>query len=97
MEKLFHVVLTQNMDLYPSVLNFTATEYDEWLDQFGLLEGISEHVVHNMNIKTLTDNTVNLLFCYNLNYTEESNLYNLHRKSLCGWMYPFIKPILVRD
>ena len=41
MEKLFYVVLTQNMDWYPSVLNFSATEYDERLEQFGLLEGIS--------------------------------------------------------
>ena len=42
---LSHVILTSNIDCYPTVLNFTASKYDEydeyyeWLEQFGSWDG----------------------------------------------------------
>ena len=95
-----HVFLTPNMDWCPSVLNFTAdeyAEYEEWLEQFGRWTGTTEHVVHTMTFNALTDNFYNFLFSYSLLYTDEPTSYNLSLEYLCGEMYPFIKPLSVRD
>ena len=95
-----HDFLTPNMNLHPSVLNFTESEcsaYYEWLEQFISWGGTSEHVVHTMNFKTLNDATNYFLFHYNLFSTEKSTASNIHLECLCGELYPFIKPIPVRD
>ena len=97
---LYHVVRAPNVDWYPSVLKFTADkyqEYDEWIEQFGRWGGISEHVVYTMNFKTLTYSTPNFLFCSNFHYTKESTTYNICLEYICGQLYPFIKPLPVRD
>ena len=61
------------MDLDQSVCNMTESEYSEyaeWLEIFCQWDGISEHVIHNINFKELTYDTHNLIFCYNLHSTE---------------------------
>ena len=49
--------LDTDMDWYPSVINSTEYEYYELFEKCGLWVRISEHVVHDMNFKALTDDT----------------------------------------
>ena len=58
------------MDWYPSVLNFTSDEYDEWLEQFRFWSGTSEHLIHIMTFKALNDATYKFLFHSRLSSTE---------------------------
>ena len=85
------------MDWDPSVINFSEDEYDEWLENFGLWNDTAEHVIHTMNFKVLTDTTQNLIFRSNIMSTEEPTVSNIHLIYMCGDLYPFIKPLPVRD
>ena len=88
---LSHVFLTPNIDWYPSVLNFTAAEYyeyDERLEIFDQWAGTAEHVVHTMNFKALTGYTLNFLFCYDLNFTEEPTAFNPRLEYILGGCNP---------
>ena len=85
------------MDWYPSVINFTLDEYDEWLEQFGCWSGTAEHFIHIMTFKALNDATQKFLLHYRLSSTEEPMESNRCLDPLCGGLYPFIKPLPVRD
>ena len=50
-----------------------------------------------MNFKVLTDTTQNLIFRSNIMSTEEPTVSNIHLIYMCGDLYPFIKPLPVRD
>ena len=94
---LSYVVLTPNMDWNHSVLNFSEDEYDERLETFGLWTDTVEHVIPTMNFKVLIDTTQNLIFCSNLISSEEPTVSNIRLEAMCGGMYPFMKPLPVRD
>ena len=85
------------MDCSTNFLNFTESEYDDWLEQFSRWAGTAEHVLHTMPLKALTDSTQNFLLLSNLRSNEEPTASNICLEYLCGYLYPFIKPISVRD
>ena len=87
------------MDWDSIVLNFTEVkyaEYNEWLEKIGHWDGTAEHVIHTMKFNALNNSTHNLLFHYKLCSTEEPIASNICVESLCGELYPFIKPLPVR-
>ena len=59
--------------------------------------GIAEHVVHDMTLKVLNDDTKNTLFCSNLRSAEELMEFNPQLDPLCGEPYPFLKSCPDRD
>ena len=65
------------------------------LKYFCCWSNTSEHVVYTSD--DLTNATQYFLLYYNLISTEEPKAYNICLECLCGYLYPFTKPIPFRE